>query len=195
MHDHRSDAPVTARDLALVSIIAFVACVVVPPPQRAAATQQPPSVTQAQGSPYGGSTYGVNTCSNSYGGTTYGGATCGSWITDSVVPAELPGLGPNLIGIAVMQPAGAAPCRTPSLRDCAPAIGADVTLANITTGAPISAKTDPQGRLYVRAAPGQYKIHVDFLGTAVESTVTFDAATIAGGMATLGVSLSPNDRR
>ena len=94
-----------------------------------------------------------------------------------------------------MQQAGTAPCRTPTLRDCAPAIGADVTLTDVSTGAPISAKTDPQGRLYVRAAPGRYKVHVDYLGTAVESTVTFDAATLAGGMAMVGVSLSPNDRR
>lgn len=188
----------TARDLAIVPIVvAFVACVVVPPPLNTA--QHPTRPPVQAGSPYGGSSYGVSNCSGayggaSYGGVAYGGASCSSWLSDTMPAVFGDQLGQYKLGIATMRGA-TEPCRAQmTYRGCMPAIGAIVTLT-FSNGATLTGKTAQNGQyIFNGVTPGSYRLRVDYLGIALESMVTLDAAQAKAGLA-MAASLSPNDFR
>ena len=175
------------------------ACVVVPPPQSppqpvAAQQPQPSSGGPYGGAAYGGATYGVNAC-GAMGGATYGGASCGSWMGDS-----MPGLFNGQVvgyalGLAAMRGNGAEPCRIQmSYRGCVPAIGAIATLT-FSNGATMSGTMGSTGQFIFRGVTaGSYRVRVEYLGIALESTFSLDAGQAAAGQA-MGAAFSPADFR
>lgn len=176
-------AEVKGRDLAFIAVVVgFVACVVVPPPQEPGRgpAQQPPSGSNC------GAMGGAG-----YGGASYGGETCASWIGDSCTNGCLgTNIGPGMVGVGasvIVANQNAPDMCGPGL-PCAPAVGATVTLTNLSSGAVVASGSISQtgSAVVPGVVSGDYRVRVEYRGAVVERVATISTAGGAAFAAVFG---------